>query len=234
MKIVATGLALALAAAAYAAPPARPADDIVKDAMRKPADMVAFAKIAPGKTVADIIPGNGYFTRVFAAAVAPGGKVVAVIPPQAEQAYPDGAKAVRAMAADAGFGNITVVASPADPALAGTLDVAWTAQNYHDLHNGLPPEAVIGFNKVIFAALKPGGYYVIVDHSAVAGTGLAGTQTLHRIDPAVVKAEVVAAGFVFDGESAALANPADPRTAIVFDPSVRGKTDQFAYRFKKP
>ncbi len=226
-------LACALAAPALAAPPARPAEDTARDAARKPADMVAFAKIAPGKTVADIIPGMGYFTRVFSAAVGPGGKVVVVMPPQAEAAQPEGAKAIRAMAADAS-GNITLVASPVDPSLAGKLDVAWTAQNYHDLHNGLPPEAVIGFNKAVFADLKPGGYYVVVDHAAAAGSGLAATQTLHRIDPAVVKAEVVAAGFVFDGESTALANPADPHTAMVFDPAIRGKTDQFVYRFRKP
>ena len=233
MRLILTGLALALAAPVLAAPPARPAEDIARDAARKPGDMVAFAKITPGKTVADIIPGMGYFTRIFAAAVAPGGKVVAVMPPQAEAATPEGAKAVRAMIAASG-GAMVFSPSPADPALAGTLDVAWTAQNYHDLHNGLPPEAVIGFNKAVFADLKPGGYYVVLDHAAAAGSGLAATQTLHRIDPAVVKAEVIAAGFVFDGESTALANPADPHTAIVFDPSIRGRTDQFVYRFRKP
>ena len=233
MRLVLTSFAFSLAAP-LAAHPARPPEDIARDAARKPAEMVAFAKIAPGKTVADIIPGTGYFTRVFSAAVEPGGKLIAVMPPQAEAAQPEGAKAIRAMAADAAYGNISVVASPVDPSLAGKLDVAWTAQNYHDLHNGLPPEAVIGFNKAVFADLKSGGYYVVVDHAAVAGSGLGATSTLHRIDPAVVKAEVIAAGFVFDGESTALANPADPHTAIVFDPAMRGKTDQFAYRFRKP
>jgi len=232
MRLIATALALVLAAPALAAPPVRPAEDAARDADRKPADMLAFAKIAPGTVVADIIPGGGYFTRVFAAAVGDTGKVVAVIPPQARAAYAEPTKAIDAMAAAPGS-NIVVVATPADPAWLGKLDVAWTAQNYHDMHNGQTPEQVMGFNKAVFAELKSGGYYVIVDHAA-PGTGLDATKTLHRIDPATVKAEVVAAGFTFDGESSALANPADPHTAIVFDPSVRGKTDQFAYRFRKP
>lgn len=232
MRLLATALALALAAPALAAPPARPAEDTSRDAARKPAEMVAFARIAPGKNVADFIPGGGYFTRVFSAAVGDGGKIVAVIPPQARAVYGEQSKAIDAMAAAPGS-NIVVVASPADPAWAGKLDVIWTAQNYHDLHNNQTPEQVLGFNKALFAALKPGGYYVIVDHAA-PGTGLAATKTLHRIDPATVKAEVTAAGFVFDGEDASLANPADPHTAVVFDPSIRGKTDQFAYRFRKP
>lgn len=228
----ATVFALALAAPALAAAPARPADDVARDAARKPADMVTFAKITPGKTVADIIPGGGYFTRVFSAAVGDTGKVVAVIPPPARAAYPDQSKALDDMAAAPGS-NIVVIATPADPAWAGKLDVAWTAQNYHDLHNGQTPEQVLGFNKAVFAELKSGGYYVIVDHAA-PGTGLTATKTMHRIDPEAVKAEVVAAGFVLDGESKALANPADPHTVMVFDPAIRGKTDQFAYRFRKP
>ncbi len=236
MRLIATApllaLAFGLAAPALAAPPVRPAEDIARDADRKPADMVAFAKIGKGTVVADIIPGGGYFTRVFAAAVGDTGKVVAVIPPPARAAYGEQTKAIDAMAAAPGS-NIVVVATPADPAWAGKLDVAWTAQNYHDLHNGQTPEQVMGFNRAVFAELKPGGYFIIVDHAA-PGTGLSMTKSLHRIDPATVKAEVVAAGFVFDGESTVMANPADAHTAIVFDPSVRGHTDQFAYRFKKP
>ena len=232
MKLLLTSLALAFAVPALAAAPARPADDMARDAARKPDAMVAFAMITPGKTVADIIPGGGYFTRVFSAAVGSGGKVVAVIPPPARAAYGEMSKAIDDMAAAPGS-NIVVVATPADPAWAGKLDVAWTAQNYHDLHNGQSPEQVVMFNKAVFNELKSGGYFVIVDHAA-PGTGLTATKTLHRIDPETVKAEVTAAGFVFDGESKALANPADPHTAVVFDPSIRGKTDQFIYRFRKP
>jgi predicted methyltransferase len=211
----------------------RPAADVARDAARKPAEMVAFAGIKPGMKVADMIPGGGYFTRVFSNAVGPGGKVVAIIPAAAEAAYPEPSKAIRGLAAS-GWPNVSVASAPTDPAMAGTLDVFWTAQNYHDLHNSLPPEGVIGFNKVVFAALKPGGVYVIVDHAAADGSGLAATNTLHRIDPAVIKAEVTAAGFTFDGEMPALRNPADPKTANVFDPAIRGRTDQVVYRFKKP
>ncbi len=230
-------LIAALAAVVFIAAPAsaqtRPPEDVARDAARKPADMVAFAGIEAGSKVADMIPGGGYFTRVFSIAAGPAGKVTAIIPPAAEAAYGDASKAVRALPT-LGFTNVNVVSSPGDPSLAGSLDVFWTAQNYHDLHNSLPPEGVIGFNKAVFATLKPGGVYVIVDHAAADGSGLAATKTLHRIDPAAVKAEVLAAGFVFDGESAALHNAADPHTANVFDPAIRGKTDQFVYRFKKP
>lgn len=233
MKTLFASLVLAIAVPAVAAAPVRPAEDVARDAVRKPADMVAFAGIKTGSKVADMIPGAGYFTRVFAEAVGPTGKVTAIIPPQAEAAYPEPSKAVRAMATT-GYPQVAVVAAPTDPSLTGTLDVFWTAQNYHDLHNSLPPEGVIGFNKAVLATLKPGGVYVIVDHAGKDGSGLADTKTLHRIDPAVIKAEVTAAGFTFDGESAVLRNPADPKTANVFDPSIRGKTDQVAYRFKKP
>ena len=231
--LFAAAIVLVAAVPALAAAPARPAADTARDAARKPADMVAFAGIKAGSKVADMIPGGGYFTRVFAEAAGPTGKVTAIIPPQAEAAYPEPSKAVRALATS-GYPQVAVVAAPTDPSLAGTLDVFWTAQNYHDLHNSLPPEGVIGFNKAVLATLKPGGVYVIVDHAGKDGSGLTETRTLHRIDPAVVKAEVVAAGFTFDGESAVLRNPADPKTAGVFDPAIRGKTDQFIYRFKKP
>jgi predicted methyltransferase len=93
---------------------------------------------------------------------------------------------------------------------------------------------VAGVNKAVFNALKPGGVYVVLDHAARAGSGTEDAQKLHRIDPAVVKTEVVAAGFVFVDESTALRNPADPHTAMVFDPGMRGKTDQFIYKFRKP
>ncbi len=232
MKIILTALAIVLAAPAIAAMPARPAADTARDAARKPDAMVAFAGIKPGMSVADFIPGSGFFTRVFAQAVGANGKVVAIIPSVAEQLHPDDAKAVRDLSSQ-GYTNVAVLATPADPSLAGSLDVFWTAQNYHDLHNA-PPGTVDGVNKVAFYDLKKGGVYVIVDHAAAAGSGFSATNTLHRIDPAALKAEVVAAGFVFDGESTVLANPADPKTAMVFDPSIRGKTDQFVYRFKKP
>jgi len=233
MKALFTTLLLAAAIPAAAAMPARPAADTARDAARKPDAMVAFAGIKAGSRVADFIPGGGYFTRVFATAVGTTGHVTAIIPAQARAVYAEDSKTIDGLAAN-GYPNVSVAATPADPALAGTLDVFWTAQNYHDLHNAQPPEAVIGFNKAVFATLKPGGVYVIVDHAAADGSPLDTTKSLHRIDPAIIKSEVIAAGFKFDGESNVLRNPADPRTATVFDPSIRGKTDQVVYRFKKP
>lgn len=231
------GLLLATAATAKTsdaiADKHRPATDTARDAARKPAELLDFARVGPGKKVVDFIPGHGYFTRLFAVATAPGGNVVAIQPVGYEKLDAEGAAALTAIGADPAYGNVTIVATMSDSKAAGA-DVVWTAQNYHDLHNLGSDAIVAGTNKAAFAALKPGGYYVVVDHAAVAGSGVAATNTLHRIDPAVVKAEVVAAGFVFDGESKVLANTADPHTAIVFDPAMRGKTDQFAYRFKKP
>lgn len=212
---------------------ARPAQDVARDAARKPAAMVAFAGIGPGSKVADLIPGGGYFTRVFAGAVGPTGTVYALVPASYAAQHPEAMAAMQTLAAEPGNGQVKVLAWSAQSFPPELLDVVWTAQNYHDLHNA-PPGSVERINKAMFAQLKPGGVYVVEDHVAAAGSGVRDTGTLHRIDPAVVKAEVIAAGFVFDGESTALANPADAHTANVFDPSVRGKTDQFVYRFRKP
>lgn len=210
----------------------RPLADTARDADRKPAEMLAFAKIAPGKKVVDFIAGHGYFTRLFAVAVKPGGSVIAVVPKEVADHDPVAVSSLAAIAAEPAYGDVTVVSGLLDPSIKN-VDVIWTAQNYHDLHNA-PPELLAGANAAIFAALKPGGYYVVIDHAAAPGSGASATKTLHRIDPAVIKAELTAAGFVFDGESKALANPADNHLKAVFDPSIRGHTDQFAYRFKKP
>ena len=230
------GLLLASAATAHpemaVKDPHRPAADTARDADRKPAAMLEFAKADHGKKVVDFIAGGGYFTRLFAVAVKPGGSVVAIIPKQVADRDPKVVANMQSIVAEPAYGDVTMAAGLLDPAVANS-DVVWTAQNYHDLHNA-PPELVSGANQAVFAALKPGGYYVVVDHAAAAGAPADVTKTLHRIDPAVVKAEVVAAGFVFDAESMALANPADDHSKPVFDPAIRGKTDQFAYRFRKP
>ena len=118
---------------------------------------------------------------------------------------------------------------------AEPVDLVFTSQNYHDY-----PDKFMGsldpavFNKLAFAALKPGGILLIIDHAAAAGSGMRDTDTLHRIDPAIVKKQVEAAGFEFVGESKLLANPDDDRTKAVFDKSIRGRTDQFIYKFRKP
>jgi predicted methyltransferase len=111
----------------------------------------------------------------------------------------------------------------------------FTVQNYHDY-----PDKFMGkidpmvFNRAVYKALKPGGTFLIVDHVAQAGSGMRDTDTLHRIDPAIVKQQVTAAGFVFEGESNVLRNPADDHMKVVFDKAIRGHTDQFIYKFRKP
>ncbi|MDO6413622.1 class I SAM-dependent methyltransferase [Sphingomonas sp. BIUV-7] len=211
----------------------RPQADKDRDADRKPAEMLKFAGVKAGMTVVDILPGAGYFTRLFSDVVGPKGKVIAYVPD--EMLVKSQAALERANAFAAGRSNVVVIHSPLmAPNPPGMLaDVVWTSQNYHDLHN-MTGIDVVAYNRIVYAGLKPGGVYVVLDHVAPAGSGLADTGTTHRIDPATVKAEVIAAGFVFDGETKVLANPADKHDLKVFDPSLRGKTDQFVYRFKKP
>jgi predicted methyltransferase len=211
----------------------RPQADKDRDADRKPAEMLAFAGVKKGMTVVDTLPGAGYFTRLFSDVVGPTGKVIAYIPD--EMLVKSQTALERANAAAAGRSNVEVVHNPlmAPPPPGMRVDVVWTSQNYHDLHN-MAGVDVVAFNRLVYQGLKPGGVYVVLDHAAAAGTGLANTSDLHRIDAAAVKAEVVAAGFVFDGETKVLANPADKHDLKVFDPALRGKTDQFVYRFKKP
>jgi predicted methyltransferase len=211
----------------------RPQADKDRDADRKPADMLKFAGVKPGMVVVDILPGAGYFTRLFSDVVGPKGKVIAYVPD--EMLVKSQTALERANAAAAGRSNVIVLhdplMSPNPPEVLA--DVVWTSQNYHDLHN-MPGVDVVAYNRLVFQGLKRGGVYVVLDHTAPAGSGLSATSTTHRIDPAAVKAEVIAAGFVFDGESKVLANPADKHDLKVFDPVLRGKTDQFVYRFKKP
>jgi predicted methyltransferase len=230
-------LALGVAAPGLAQMPAagdRPAADTARDADRKPAEMVAFAGIKPGDKVADIIPGGGYFTRVFSKAVGPKGMVFAVVPAALAARNPKAADGVTAIAAEPAYKNVTVAVVPfAQVPMPGLLDVAWTSQNYHDMYNN-DPQVAATFAADMFKALRPGGHFIVVDHAAAPGTDAATAKPLHRIDPALVKAQVVAAGFVFEGESKAIANPADPHDKAVFDPAIRGHTDQFALKFRKP
>jgi predicted methyltransferase len=214
----------------------RPEADTRRDADRKPADMVAFAGIRAGDKVVDFIPASGYFTRVFSRVVGANGTVYAFVPKEMTDRRATAADAVKAISAEPGYTNVAVLVQPAAGFVApAPVDVVWTSQNYHDMHVerfGIPDFA--GVNKAFFNALKPGGVYIVLDHAATAGSGLADTEKLHRIDPAVVKAEVTAAGFVFEGESSVLRRADDPHTAMVFDAGIRGKTDQFIYKFRKP
>lgn len=218
--------------AAAVADKGRPEADVARDDERKPAEMVEFAGIKPGMTVIELIPGGGYFTRIFAKAVGPTGVVYAVYSkPPADPAKPAPPQAIETIAAQ--YPNVKLVTTSAGGfTVPAPADVVWTSQNYHDLHN-VPNLDMAAFNKRIFDDLKPGGVYVVEDHVANPGDPDV-THTLHRIDPAVVKREVEAVGFKFVGEDDALRNPADDHTKKVFDPAIRGHTDQFVYKFQKP
>jgi len=221
--------------AAAVADKTRPEADTKRDADRKPAEVLAFVGVKRGDKVADLIPGAGYFTRLFSDAVGPKGAVYAFMPAEFAQ-FSKTPLPANGAHTDPARPNITFLTAPMNAVAAPEkLDIVWISQNYHDLHDDFAkPADTAVVNKQVFAALKPGGVYVVLDHSAVAGSGLAATNTLHRIDAATVKSEVTAAGFKFVSESKVLANPADARTANVFDASIRGKTDQFIYKFRKP
>lgn len=217
--------------AAAVADSARPAADTERDANRKPAEMLAFAEVRPGDRVGELIPGGGYMTRILAKAVGPTGKVYLFSGPprQAGQAQPfQGILDDKANYGNTAFiqTDFTTLAAP-EP-----LDLVWTSQNYHDLHNPGRNIDINVANKAVYNALKPGGLYVVLDHQSARGVEF--DAQLHRIDMAKVKSEVLAAGFEFVAESQALDNPADDGTKGVFDPAIRGKTDQFILKFRKP
>jgi len=215
----------------------RPEADKTRDENRKPAQTLAFTGVKPGAQVAELLPGGGYFTRIFSKAVGSSGHVYALVPAPLADApadVPDFAARVKAIAADPNYANVSVVVEPFSRlGVPAPVDLVWTSQNYHDLHN-FPGLDVGIFNKMVFDDLKPGGIYLVLDHTAESGSGGRDTGTLHRIDPDTVKKEVLAAGFVFVGSSDLLNRPSDNHKLKVFDPAVRGKTDQFILKFRKP
>jgi predicted methyltransferase len=208
---------------------ARPEADKARDADRKPAEMLAFAEVRPGIKVAEIAPGGGYFTRLLSLAVGSGGKIYAVS--SRPLAWLDGWTAAHP--------NVTLQAGAVtDPLAPEPVDLVWTTQNYHDFKNR-PADAsgkdgAALYNAAAFAALKPGGIYLVGDHEGAPGTGTTQTSTLHRIESAAVIREVEAAGFKLEARSDILKHAADDHTGKVFDSGIRGKTDQFVLRFRKP
>jgi len=242
--VLGTGVTLAHAAedsngaiAKAVADASRPATDTVRDANRKPAPVLAFAGVKPGDKVADYGTGAGYFTRLFSAIVGANGHVYASVPSGLLQ-YPNIVKGIAEVQQFAfTHANVSVTyAAPIDAArYAEPLDLFWISQNYHDLPDDfMGPVDMAAFNRAVYAALKPGGVYIVLDHVAAKGSPAIVTDTLHRIEPATVRREVEAAGFKFDSESKLLANPGDPHTKGPFDASIQGHTDQFILKFRKP
>ena len=224
-------LLLASIGVAAVAEQAQPSDPPPLDPAWKVPEVIAFIGVKKGDKAADIV--GGRLTGSLAQAVGPTGKVYAVETAEVVKVHPQVLDRMHSLAASAP--NVVVTADPVASALPAGLDVVFIRQNYHDLYDKfMGPADVAAFNKAVFAALKPGGVYVVLDHAAGAGSGIAATETLHRIDPARVKSDVLAAGFKLDAESSILANPADDHTKSVFDPSIRNHTDQFLLKFKKP
>ena len=230
MRKLGLSLTLAISIGAAAGAFSQSAAPAVDPAWKAP-EVVKFIGLKKGDKVAEIVAGR--LTASLAQAVGPTGKVYAIETAEVVKAHPDALEHMKALAAQSP--NVIVSADPIASPLPSGLDAVFIRQNYHDLYDKfMGPADVPAFNRAVFAALKPGGVYVVLDHAAMAGTGIGATETLHRIDPARVKSDALAAGFKLDGESSILANKADDHTKNVFDPSIRGHTDQFLFRFKKP
>ena len=216
------------------AAPTRPQADRDRDADRKPAQLMTFFGVHPGMTAVDIIAAGGYMTEVLAVTVGPKGKVYSQNPPALLQmrggAYD---KALSERLVDNRLPNVVRVnadlpaASEIPP---GSVDVAVTAMNFHDVYNR-DPAAGVAFMKSVFGMLKPGGVFGVTDH---VGNDGADNAKLHRVPKHAAVESAKAAGFVVEAESDVLAHSGDDHTKAVFDPTLRGKTDQFTLRLRKP
>jgi predicted methyltransferase len=214
------------------AEPGRPATERAVDDTRKPAETLAFSGVKPGMTVGEFYPGGGYFTRMLSMVVGPGGHVYGI-----ENAGWKGAvDADKALLADGKMKNVSIDVQPfGTVSFPKPLDLAWVTQNYHDLKIAQYGHVdTAAFNRAVFAALKPGGTYFILDHEAPPGTDDAGIAKLHRIERAQVIREVTAAGFKLADEGNFLRRPGDDHSLSIFDKAIQGHTDQYALRFVKP
>ncbi|TPG40526.1 methyltransferase [Sphingomonas koreensis] len=238
-------ITVAIAPAAAAAPagisasimkavddPSRSPKQVATDIYRKPADTLAFAGVKPGMVIGEFFPGGGYYTQLLSDVVGPEGHVYGL-----ENAGWQGAvKADQDFLAEKKLTNVSIEGKPFGTVNFPTsLDLVWITQNYHDLKVAeFGKVDTAAFNRSVFEALKPGGTYFIVDHQASPGTELATIAKLHRIEKAQVIKEVTASGFVLVNEGTFLRRPADDHTLPIFDERIRGHTDQFVLRFRKP
>lgn len=210
------------------ADPLRPAAQRATDADRKPAETLAFAGVRPGMMVGEFYPGTGYFSRMLAQIVGPSGHVYGL--DNERWMKPEDAIKLSSIP------SITVERAPFGTVrFPRPLDLAWVTQNYHDLKIAeYGPVDTAVFNRAVYAALKPGGVFFVLDHEATVGTDLAGITRLHRIERTQVIREVTAAGFRLVGQGDFLRRPADDHSLSVFDKRIQGHTDQYALRFIKP
>jgi predicted methyltransferase len=224
--------------AAAVALPSRSADNVKLDESRKPAELLRFLGLRQGMTVIDMFGGNRYWAEIMAPAVGAKGKVLVWEPTQFYD--DDGKKAFAEFQSKTP--NVSIVSTPFEaPKLpANYADFMLINLDYHDVYwenakYGVKRMEPAAFLKTIYAALKPGAVVGVVDHAAAAGGDTRQVvDKLHRIDPAVVKADFKAAGFVLEAQSDLLRNPADDHSLLVFDPKIRGKTDRFIMKFRKP
>lgn len=211
---------------------ARPASFKAADALRKPAETLAFSGVKPGMVVGEFYPGGGYFTRMLSDVVGPSGHVYAI----ENAGWNDSVKDDRAMLAEGKWKNVTLDVKPFGTVqFPKPIDVAWVTQNYHDLKIAKYGRVdTVAFDRAVYAALKPGGTFFILDHEGAPGMTEADIAKLHRISRDDVVREVTSAGFKLAAVGSFLHRPADDHSKSIFEPSIRGHTDQYALKFIKP
>ena len=208
--------------------PARPTEQRVRDANRKPAELLMLSRIKPGQTVVEFASFGQYFTSFLSNIVGPKGKVYMYDLPYTDKRAGDGSRAFVAAHPNSQYQLVDYNAIQ----LSDGVDEVFMVMYYHDLSiNNID---VAALNAKIFKALKPGGIFFVVDHNAAPGSGRRDTNKLHRIDPALIRSEVQAAGFKLEKESDILARSTDDHTQMVFAPGLRGLTDQSVFVFRKP
>jgi predicted methyltransferase len=220
---------------------ARPQSQRDADATRKPGELLAFAQIDRGDVVGDYIMGGGYVTQLLAMAVGANGKVYAFQPDEFidfRPEYADEQDAAVAPYADEEGNQDRVIplrGPVADPPFPEPLDTIITVMNLHDLYAPSMPEGTAEQAIAsLYDSLKPGGTLVVVDHQAPQGAGAEAAESLHRMDRQVALDDLTAAGFVLEEEGDLYSRPQDDRSLNVFDDAIRGRTDQFAFRLRKP
>src|SRR5689334_4030895 len=218
------------------ADPNRPANNKEGDSFRLPAETLAFSGVKAGMTVGEFYPGGGYFTRMLSDIVGPSGHIYAI----ENAGWNDSVKDDQKMLAEGKWKNVSLDVKPFGAvAFPKPLDLVWVTQNYHDLKidkygpNGKAVDTV-AFDRAVYQALKPGGVFLILDHQGPANMSEADIAKMHRINRDVVVKEVTSAGFKLAGEGTFLRRPTDDHSKPIFDPSVRGHTDQYALKFVKP
>ena len=217
--------------------PARPTVDRERDAARRPADIAEFAGIKPGMTVLDLFSGGGYYSEIFSIVVGDSGHVDA----HSNAAYLNfvGDEFKDRHAGDR-LENVSVLMAENNELEleSGRYDAVFLSLTFHDFYldssDGWPRIDIDQLLAELHSGLRAGGTVTIIDHYADAGSSTDTAESLHRIDPAIVKKAMRAAGFELDGESDLLRNSADDHSKSVFDPSLRGRTDRFVLRFRKP